>query len=969
MEILEDPEAEVDAALEAAADVNPAQVQVINPEPVAEADDLDMSSRESGQDPAHQPVPVVPVGRGQLFATEKNTRWGFSPKARTEVREAYSRHARINELPVLDQYVIKRFFPSWPANPKYPGEKNRAAFHYKYKGLLRELDLCIMYKDIQDMIKPSLDILDNIEGIPKPLRAVINQKVKDTIQWGCDKLTLVNLARRRNIFTSNVQLAEHEHMLRDMTLFCEEELRVSLFGNTFINAFRAEIHKNHQLKDGLKRAPALRTPAQTGYQGYVHENDIHFMPFKLAMQSLLESMDLPRVEIPINFQTLPSINMLGGRIAYFIKNWELVTESEQILSMVKGHKIHFWENPPKNASFKRSHSNKEEVVIKDLLSKGIIEPAPEVGYVSNIFLVPKSNGEYRLILNLSSLNEYVSYSHFKMQSIKDAMLLIRVGDYFVKIDLRKAYDCCRIHKNFRKFLQFFCNSVLYQFIGWPNGLCECPRLFTKLLKPILAILGRLGYRFVSYLDDMLLCHQDPLRLRLQVSLVVQLFTALGFVINTEKSIFVPTQVIEFLGFTLDSTNMTISLPTLKQEKIVKRCSALRQSITLTKRELASIIGLLNSASLAVTPGTLFLRGLQTLLISVPNLDWDCKLSLSQEALKDLLWWSTEMVHWTSSVFPRPVPTLTLTTDSSDKGWGATLEHLSTKQQWKPSQLKLHINTKELLAIQLGLKKLLPSVRNTCIRVLSDNTTALAYINKMGGTKVPELNRIATEIWLDMLARGNYLVTKHVPGILNTEADALSRNLAEPGDWRLSPALFKKIDRLRGPLRVDLFAAKWNAQTERFISWHFHPLAQGQDALSLQWEKKGGYAFPPFSLLPRVLNIIRRQKVTVVVVTPLWPSAIWYGDLIQMSINYPILLPACPDLLTNQVGAPHPLLPQMRLVAWTLSGNSTSVKEFQAGQQRLSPMRRSLARNVDIATVSINSSSGAGPEVSLPFTRL
>ena len=149
----------------------------------------------------------------------------------------------------------------------------------------------------------------------------------------------------------------------------------------------------------------------------------------------------------------------------------------------------------------------------------------------------------------------------------------------------------------------------------------------------------------------------------------------------------------------------------------------------------------------------------------------------------------------------------MSTEASDKGWGATLEHLCTKQLWKPSQLQLHINTKELQAIQLGLKKLLPSIRNTCIRtfrVLSDNTTALAYISKMGGTKVPEHNRIATEIWLNMLASGNYLVTKQVPGILNTEADALSRNLAEPGD--------RLINRLRGPLRVDLIAAKWNDQT-------------------------------------------------------------------------------------------------------------------------------------------------------------
>ena len=55
-----------EAAAEAAAEANPACMQVINPEPVVETEDLDMSPRKSGQDPTHQPVPAVPVGKGQL---------------------------------------------------------------------------------------------------------------------------------------------------------------------------------------------------------------------------------------------------------------------------------------------------------------------------------------------------------------------------------------------------------------------------------------------------------------------------------------------------------------------------------------------------------------------------------------------------------------------------------------------------------------------------------------------------------------------------------------------------------------------------------------------------------------------------------------------------------------------------------------------------------------------------------------
>ena len=108
-------------------------------------------------------------------------------------------------------------------------------------------------------------------------------------------------------------------------------------------------------------------------------------------------------------------------------------------------------------------------------SKGVIEQAerePEK-VISGIFLHPEKDGSHRLILNLKELNKSVVYHHFKMDTLNTIIHLMQ----------KDAYYSVREDEKFRKYLQFWWEGQLYQFICLPNGLSSAPRLFTKLLKP------------------------------------------------------------------------------------------------------------------------------------------------------------------------------------------------------------------------------------------------------------------------------------------------------------------------------------------------------------------------------------------------------------------------------------------------------------------------------------------------------
>jgi len=73
--------------------------------------------------------------------------------------------------------------------------------------------------------------------------------------------------------------------------------------------------------------------------------------------------------------------------------------------------------------------------------------------------------------------------------------------YMASVDLRDAYYSVPIHNDHQKYLRFCCKGRLLQFNCLPNGLACAPRLFTRILKPVYAMLGQMGRIDVGYIDD------------------------------------------------------------------------------------------------------------------------------------------------------------------------------------------------------------------------------------------------------------------------------------------------------------------------------------------------------------------------------------------------------------------------------------------------------------------------------------
>ena len=150
-----------------------------------------------------------------------------------------------------------------------------------------------------------------------------------------------------------------------------------------------------------------------------------------------------------------------------------------------------------------------------------------------------------------------------------------------------------------------------------------------------------------------------------------------------------------------------------------------------------------------------------------------------------------------NILSRNAPTVTLTTDASKLGWGAVLDTQSTGGLWFSTESQNHINYLELLAVFLGLQTFCSSLHDCHIRLMVDNTTAVAVINHMGTSHSDPLTKLTKEIWLWCIPRNIWLSAAHIAGKCNIQADLESRHSVTETEWMLNNTLsLERLERAR-----------------------------------------------------------------------------------------------------------------------------------------------------------------------------
>lgn len=411
----------------------------------------------------------------------------------------------------------------------------------------------------------------------------------------------------------------------------------------------------------------------------------------------------------------------------------------------------------------------------------------------------------------NSINSLMSYPKQVYKTIDTVTSYITLGCFFAVVDISKAFRAIPIFPNHRQYQGFrwmFGTLDRTQYDYYVDnflcfGLACAPGIFSRISNAITSILNAKGINaIVNYIDDFILMAPTLADCIAAQHELIRTLGRLGFSVSWAK-VKGPAQIMDFLGLTLNSITMEVSLP---EDKLHKLQLLLNWFIThqkVQRRDLEQLVGILNHAASVVKGGRTFTRRILDAMLSVDQHHHYVRLTV--ELCKDIKWWQSFASTFNGKskiIDPRPLGISAFQSDSSFSGFGIYWNGAFRFGTWHPDatchvpqqysdfhrinpnipdNVKTNINFLELYPVLVAARLWGQLWRDKHIVVYTDNTQTMYFINKGTCKNHTGMAWLRELFWIS--AHNNFYITScHLPGQDNVIADCLSR-LAEPKAWQ------------------------------------------------------------------------------------------------------------------------------------------------------------------------------------------
>jgi ribonuclease HI len=351
--------------------------------------------------------------------------------------------------------------------------------------------------------------------------------------------------------------------------------------------------------------------------------------------------------------------------------------------------------------------------------------------------------------------------------------------------------------------------------------------------------------------------------------------AAGLVPNKEKSIWTPTQKLDWLGITWDAVEGLIKVVDRRVSNILNSIGKVQELLPyVSARNLASLAGKIISLRPVVGPiAQLKSRFMYYEILNQFHWDRSFKIASDSGVLSELFFWKNEIVSLNKRVlYDYTLPQVLMYSDASGVGcgaWTAQCGGLMFNRSWTSEEVGKSSTWRELKGVALAIEAFVPRISGKVVKVFTDNKGVVVIINK--GSMNQELQGISLEIFKLCRSRNIELEIQWVPREQNTKADLLSREI-DFDDWGVSIPFFQFVDNLWGPHSVDRFADNLNAKLIEFNSKFWCPGSSHVDAFSVNWYGANNWLVPPTDLVIRVVKHMKVCQAEGTLIIPEWPSA-------------------------------------------------------------------------------------------------
>ena len=346
--------------------------------------------------------------------------------------------------------------------------------------------------------------------------------------------------------------------------------------------------------------------------------------------------------------------------------------------------------------------------------------APEL-HINHFGVIPKGHntGKWRLITDLSfpparSVNdgidpELCSLSYTTVDRAAEIAARLGRGALLAKVDIESAFRLIPVHPHDRPLLAVRWQDQIFVDPMLPFGLRSVPKIFNAVADALHWILHSQGIEhLLHYLDDfIMIAPPGSPRCQRNLDTLLRVCTELGVPIASHKTVG-PSTCLVFLGIEMDTSVGELRLPNDKLQRLHTLLQQWGDRKTCSRKELESLVGLLNHACKVVRAGRTFLRRMIDLLHSGVHRaqpKGTTPVSLNTGFRADLAWWQYFVQSWNGRSFlptPQLLPVHSIASDASGQ-WGcwAWFRNMWFQVQWNPTTFELPITVKELLPILIA----------------------------------------------------------------------------------------------------------------------------------------------------------------------------------------------------------------------------------------------------------------------------
>lgn len=283
-----------------------------------------------------------------------------------------------------------------------------------------------------------------------------------------------------------------------------------------------------------------------------------------------------------------------------------------------------------------------------------------------------------------------------------------------------------------------------------------------------------GFSTLAYLDDFAGAHATFKEANEAYLHFKALTSSLGLQLATEKC-HPPAQRLEWLGFAVDTVEMSVAIPQLKLQQVIEECKKWDNRKRASKSMIQSLAGRLLHLSACVAQGRKFTARILNTLRAMGNRVWT---TVDTEFMKDLNWFKSYAAEANGkAIYTTVRPLYYVESDSSMLGAGAVAlgycySWLYSEQHKSTFQTIHQLEAVNTMVAYRTFASLFPA--GDAHVILHTDNEASAYALQSGRTKDLVLSACARELWLIAAKNDHLLTIEHKPGRDIPVSDALSR---------------------------------------------------------------------------------------------------------------------------------------------------------------------------------------------------